>query len=123
VHLVKRVRRIRLTTLPPSVSRLSKQCGILNVSQINRSQRPLTEIPFILYVDNVRISQETHLWASTDCYRDIFTCYMQRIVSVARRNVSPVKYELGFYIPEDDILHSHCSENFKSYITLTGWTL
>jgi hypothetical protein len=24
-----------------------------------------------------------------------------------RRNVSPVKYELGFYIPEDDILHSH----------------
>jgi hypothetical protein len=24
-----------------------------------------------------------------------------------RCNVSPVKYELGFYIPEDDILHSH----------------
>jgi hypothetical protein len=23
-----------------------------------------------------------------------------------RRNVSPVKYELGFYVPEDDILHS-----------------
>jgi hypothetical protein len=22
--------------------------------------------------------------------------------------VSPVKYELGIYIPEDDILHSHC---------------
>jgi hypothetical protein len=27
----------------------------------------------------------------------------------------PVKYELGFYIPEDDILHSHCRENLKSY--------
>jgi hypothetical protein len=37
--------------------------------------------------------------------------------------VSPVKYELGFYIPEDDILHSHRSGNFKSYIALTGWTL
>jgi hypothetical protein len=24
-----------------------------------------------------------------------------------RRNVSPVKYELGLYIPEDDILHIH----------------
>jgi hypothetical protein len=24
-------------------------------------------------------------------------------------------YELGFYIPEDDILHSHFRENFKSY--------
>jgi hypothetical protein len=37
--------------------------------------------------------------------------------------VSPVKYELGFYIPEDDILHSHRSENLKSYIALTDWTV
>jgi hypothetical protein len=29
--------------------------------------------------------------------------------------VSPVKYELGFYIPEDDILRSHRLENLKSY--------
>jgi hypothetical protein len=35
--------------------------------------------------------------------------------------VSPVKYGLGFYIPEDGILHSHCRENFKSYTALTGW--
>jgi hypothetical protein len=40
-----------------------------------------------------------------------------------RRNVSPVRYELGFYIPEDDILHSHRRENLKSYIALTGWAL
>jgi hypothetical protein len=37
--------------------------------------------------------------------------------------MSPVKYELGFYIPEDGILHSHRRENVKSYIALTGWTL
>jgi hypothetical protein len=37
--------------------------------------------------------------------------------------MSPVKYELGFYIPEDAILHSHCRENLISYIALTGWTL
>jgi hypothetical protein len=37
--------------------------------------------------------------------------------------VSPARYELGCYIPEDDILHSHCRENHKSYIPLTGWTL
>jgi hypothetical protein len=30
--------------------------------------------------------------------------------------VSPVRYKLGLYIPEDDILHSHCHENLKSYI-------
>jgi hypothetical protein len=37
--------------------------------------------------------------------------------------VSPVRYLLGFYIPEDDILHSHCRENLKSYIALPGWDL
>jgi hypothetical protein len=29
--------------------------------------------------------------------------------------VSPVRYELGFYISEDDILHSHIYENLKYY--------
>jgi hypothetical protein len=33
--------------------------------------------------------------------------------------LSPVKYELGSYIPEDGILHSHRRENLKSYIALT----
>jgi hypothetical protein len=40
--------------------------------------------------------------------------------------VSPVKYELGFHIPEDDILHSHRRENLKSYmvkISLNGSTV
>jgi hypothetical protein len=31
-----------------------------------------------------------------------------------RSNVSPVKYEMGFYIPEDDILHSRLRENITS---------
>jgi hypothetical protein len=38
-----------------------------------------------------------------------------------RRNVSPVKYELGFYIPEDDIQHSHRRETLKSYICSFGY--
>jgi hypothetical protein len=36
--------------------------------------------------------------------------------------VSPVKYELDFYIPEDAILHSHRRENLKSYINSTPFT-
>jgi hypothetical protein len=28
--------------------------------------------------------------------------------------MSPVRYELDFYIPEDGILHCHCRENLKS---------
>jgi hypothetical protein len=30
--------------------------------------------------------------------------------------VSPVRYELGFYIPEDDVPHGHRHENLKPYI-------
>jgi hypothetical protein len=30
--------------------------------------------------------------------------------------VFPVRYELGFYIPEDDILHSHRGENLTPYM-------
>jgi hypothetical protein len=37
--------------------------------------------------------------------------------------VSPVKYELGFYIPEDGTLHSHLRENLKFYMALTGWAM
>jgi hypothetical protein len=33
--------------------------------------------------------------------------------------VSPVRYELGAYIPEDRILHRHSRENLKSYIIFT----
>jgi hypothetical protein len=35
-----------------------------------------------------------------------------------RRNMSPVRYELGVYIPEDGILHGHRRENLKPYIRL-----
>jgi hypothetical protein len=34
-----------------------------------------------------------------------------------------LRYELGFFIPEDDILHNDRREHLKSYIALTDWTL
>jgi hypothetical protein len=34
--------------------------------------------------------------------------------------VSPVKYELGYYIPEHDILHSHRRDKLKSYMDCLG---
>jgi hypothetical protein len=40
---------VRLTTLQPSVSRLSRQCGILNISQ---PARHVTGIAFLLYLES-----------------------------------------------------------------------
>jgi hypothetical protein len=34
-----------------------------------------------------------------------------------------VKFELGFYILEDDMLHNHRRKNLKSYTALIGWAL
>jgi hypothetical protein len=37
--------------------------------------------------------------------------------------VSPLRYDLGYCIPEDGTLPSHLLENLKSYITLTAWDI
>jgi hypothetical protein len=36
-----------LTTLPPSMNQLSRQCGILNISQSYRPPRPAMEITLL----------------------------------------------------------------------------
>jgi hypothetical protein len=47
VQLGSKVRRVR--HLPPSLSRLSRQCGILNISQTYRPPRPVTGIASLIF--------------------------------------------------------------------------
>jgi hypothetical protein len=37
--------------------------------------------------------------------------------------MSPVRYELRFYIPEEGVLHSYCRGNLKSYTLLVVYVL
>jgi hypothetical protein len=47
---VERGRCVKLTTSPPSVSRLSRQCGTLNIYQTYRPPRPVTEKVLVVYM-------------------------------------------------------------------------
>jgi hypothetical protein len=48
--------------------RLSSTCVSLEVSQSCGPPRPVTEVTFLFYVDDVRTSLETNIRASTACY-------------------------------------------------------
>jgi hypothetical protein len=91
---VKRGRRVRLVTSPPSVSLLSRNCVIL--TNLYASTAFYRDNFTSLYVDDVHTSQETHVWASTACYEDSFTFYMWIIFVPHRKHISMVCYSDNF---------------------------
>jgi hypothetical protein len=58
-------RCVGLTTLPPSVSRLSRQCGILNISQPYMPLRPVTGLSLLSFYCELAVIQfGCHKWTA-----------------------------------------------------------
>jgi hypothetical protein len=89
---------------------------------------PSTPIIVIVIVEEVRSSETSVLTRATrrnitkdgilhSHRRETLKSYiaLTGLALYRRRNVFPVRYELGVYIPEDGILHTHRRENLKPY--------
>jgi hypothetical protein len=68
MFLSKGGRRVGLTTLPPSVRRLSRQCGIHNISKSCRPLRPVTGIALLLLPLRYRLSHSFYMSTASHCF-------------------------------------------------------
>jgi hypothetical protein len=98
---VTRISELGTTLEVPSNRRTLRRNTSSETSVLTRATR------HIIPGDGIRHS---HRRENLKCYIELTSWALWR-----RRNVSPVMYELGFYIPEDSILHSHRRDDLRPY--------
>jgi hypothetical protein len=74
---------LELTTLPPTVSRMSRQCGILNISQPYRPPRPVTGIALLYFAYSKYFGQKRlagmSKWSPTQGHTFGQASFMKRV--------------------------------------------
>jgi hypothetical protein len=87
---IKQSRRVRLTISAPSVSQLSRKCGIIDISQSYRHPRPVTGIALILLLPWKFVNRR-RLVPSTMCYIET---YFNILPNLLFRISSEIKIEM-----------------------------
>jgi hypothetical protein len=115
-------RRVRLTTSPPSVSRLSAKCGSLNISQPYGSPRPVTGIALPLpYMELICSSAQPLLSTENKHHTSSASFVTKRVVSLQSTSTAPIRALLFINQPKFSFLYRYTDRLCGLVVRVPGY--